>query len=221
MATKTRREFTDEFKRQAVVPLRDSGRPLTQVASRLGLAPSALRRWRSLADGAGEAASVVRPSGAAVAASAEQVETRHLRRELERARMERDVLKQQPASSRVRRDEVPLHRGPPRGGPRAGDVFGAAGQRQRPPRPANPLVGRLACPARERPRPGEQGAGRGRPTRACRQPVPPRQPAGARFPAGPRKPRGFAAGATRWDATRWRGSCACTASRRTGDGRAA
>ena len=30
MATKqTRREFTDEFKREAVVLLRDSGRPLT------------------------------------------------------------------------------------------------------------------------------------------------------------------------------------------------
>jgi len=33
-AERTRREFTDEFKREAVVLLRDSGRPLTQVASR-------------------------------------------------------------------------------------------------------------------------------------------------------------------------------------------
>ena len=41
---KTRREFTDEFKREAVVLLRDSGRPLTQVASELGLEPSVLRR---------------------------------------------------------------------------------------------------------------------------------------------------------------------------------
>ena len=32
---KTRREFTDEFKREAVVLLRDSGRPLTHVAAEL------------------------------------------------------------------------------------------------------------------------------------------------------------------------------------------
>ena len=55
---KTRREFTDEFKREAVVLLRDSGRPLTQVAAELGLEPSVLRRWRSLANGAGQTASV-------------------------------------------------------------------------------------------------------------------------------------------------------------------
>ncbi len=52
MMTKSRREFTDEFKREAVVLLRDGGRPLTQVASELGLEPSVLRRWRSLANGA-------------------------------------------------------------------------------------------------------------------------------------------------------------------------
>ena len=93
MTKKTRREFTDEFKREAVVLLRDSGRPLTQVASELGLEPSMLRRWRSLANGAGQAASVVRPGGAAVAASAEQLEIRRLQKELERAQMERDILK--------------------------------------------------------------------------------------------------------------------------------
>ena len=90
---KTRREFTDEFKREAVVLLRDSGRPLTQVAAELGLEPSVLRRWRSLANGAGQVASVVRPGGAAVPASAGQLEIRHLRRELERAQVERGILK--------------------------------------------------------------------------------------------------------------------------------
>ncbi len=65
----------------------------TQVASELGLEPSVLRRWRSLANGAGQAASVVRPGGAAVAASAEQLEIRRLQKELERAQMERDILK--------------------------------------------------------------------------------------------------------------------------------
>jgi transposase len=90
---KTRREFTDEFKREAVVLLRDSGRPLTQVASELGLEPSVLRRWRSIANRAGQVTSAVRPGAAAVAASAEQVEIRRLQKELERAQMERDILK--------------------------------------------------------------------------------------------------------------------------------
>ncbi len=63
---KTRREFTDEFKREAVVLLRDSGRPLTQIATELGLEPSVLRRWRSLANGAGQASLAPRPGGAAV-----------------------------------------------------------------------------------------------------------------------------------------------------------
>ncbi len=41
---KIRREFTDEFKREAVVLLRDSGRSVTQIATELGLEPSVLRR---------------------------------------------------------------------------------------------------------------------------------------------------------------------------------
>ena len=81
----------DEFKREAVVLLRDGGRPLTQVAAELGLEPSVLRRWRSLANGAGQAASMVRPGAVAVSATVEQLEIRHLRRELERTQMERDT----------------------------------------------------------------------------------------------------------------------------------
>ena len=61
---KTWREFTAEFKREAVVLLRDSGRPLTQVASELGLEPSVLWRWRSLANGMGQALSAARPGTA-------------------------------------------------------------------------------------------------------------------------------------------------------------
>ena len=76
---KTRREFTDEFKREAALLLRDSGRPLTQVASELGLEPSVLRRWRGLANQAGQAAPAVRP-GAAAALSAEHAEIRRLQK---------------------------------------------------------------------------------------------------------------------------------------------
>ncbi len=93
MTTKnTRRDFTDEFKREAVSLLRGSGRPLTQVAAELGLQPSVLRRWRGPVDEARSGATVNRPT-AAVLASADQLEIRRLRKELERAQMERDILK--------------------------------------------------------------------------------------------------------------------------------
>lgn len=49
--TKTRRTFTDEFKREAVALLESSGRPLMQVAAELGiLAKLAERRRDGRAD---------------------------------------------------------------------------------------------------------------------------------------------------------------------------
>jgi len=46
MTTKnTRRDFTDEFTREAVSLLRGSGRPLTQVAAELGLQPGVSKTW--------------------------------------------------------------------------------------------------------------------------------------------------------------------------------
>ena len=93
MTTKTRRTFTDEFKREAVALLAGSGRPLTQVATELGIQPSMLRTWRGAANGTTKPAAGPGVPSAAAAASAEQAEIRRLRRELERARMERDILK--------------------------------------------------------------------------------------------------------------------------------
>ncbi len=46
MTTKTRRRYTDEFKTEAVRLVRDSARPVTQVARALGLADHLLYRWR-------------------------------------------------------------------------------------------------------------------------------------------------------------------------------
>jgi transposase len=42
-----RRHFTDEFKREAVALLVSSGRPLSRIASELGISPSMLRNWRN------------------------------------------------------------------------------------------------------------------------------------------------------------------------------
>lgn len=91
--TITRRSFTDDFKREAVSLLASSGRPLTQVATELGIQPSMLRSWRGTANGTATPGADP-PTGHAVAAvSVEQVEIRRLRRDLERTQMERDILK--------------------------------------------------------------------------------------------------------------------------------
>ena len=85
--TKTRRDFTLEFKREAVALLESSGRPQAQIAAELGIQPSLLRRWRSMLSGA--------PVSASATASPADLagENARLKRELERVKMERDVLK--------------------------------------------------------------------------------------------------------------------------------
>jgi transposase len=93
--TKTRREFTPEFKREAVALLESSGRPTMQIATELGISPSMLRNWRALAHGAAprsRAAPTPLPAGTASPAD-RAAEIARLRRQLDRTRMERDVLK--------------------------------------------------------------------------------------------------------------------------------
>jgi len=90
----TRRFFTDEFKQETVALLESSGRPLEHVAKELGIQPSILRTWRRR---------VTRPEGppqlpnkqvaAPLATGDQSVEIARLKRELERVRMERDILK--------------------------------------------------------------------------------------------------------------------------------
>jgi transposase len=91
--TKTRRAFTDEFKREAVALLASSGRPLTQIASELGVQPSLLRSWRGTLNRTRQASAGPDAVSAAAGPSAEQMEIRRLQKELERAQMERDILK--------------------------------------------------------------------------------------------------------------------------------
>ena len=42
-----RRQFTDEFKSEAVRLIRESGRPVAQVARDLGISDNVLYRWRT------------------------------------------------------------------------------------------------------------------------------------------------------------------------------
>jgi transposase len=108
----TRRQFTDEFKREAVGLLASSGRPLSQIARELGIAASMLRAWRD-AGGRGNAGPPRRSNTQAAAPhSGIDLASKYarLRLENERLHMEREILKKHCASSRKHRDEISSHR---------------------------------------------------------------------------------------------------------------
>src|SRR5438552_10067799 len=88
-----RRHFTDEFKQEAIALLLSSGRPLSQIASELGISPSLLRNWRN-GSGGRDAGSALRPIPASAPHSVPHpaAENSRLRREDHRLRMERDSL---------------------------------------------------------------------------------------------------------------------------------
>jgi transposase len=90
----SRRAFTDEFKAEAVRLVTVEDHPVSQVAKDLGIHESLLRRWQRKLEARQARVAGVKPT-AAVAASiiVEQEEVRRLKREIERLRMERDVLK--------------------------------------------------------------------------------------------------------------------------------
>jgi transposase len=87
MSTKTRRQYTDEFKAEAVRLVRDSTRPLAQVARDLGIADHLLYRWRAEQQQA-ESQGHTRQS-----ARADRAELVRLRRENATLQQERDFLK--------------------------------------------------------------------------------------------------------------------------------
>jgi transposase len=93
MAT-TRRSFTDEFKAEAVALLESSSRPLEQVARELGVQPSMLRNWRKRLAQPGESPPLSGKQPAASPSVNDQAkEIARLKRDNERLRMEKDILK--------------------------------------------------------------------------------------------------------------------------------
>lgn len=95
MASKKRRHFPGSLKRQAVERVRTSGLPVCRVAEALGVHETVLRRWmaRVAEPGTGSARRPVTqaqgPSPADLAA-----EDARLKREPQRAQMERDILEE-------------------------------------------------------------------------------------------------------------------------------
>jgi transposase len=90
----TRRFFTDEFKAEAVALLESSGRPLEPVARELGIQPSMLRAWRKRLRRSGEPPQLSCSQAAVLpVASDPAAEIARLKRENERLRMEKEILK--------------------------------------------------------------------------------------------------------------------------------
>ena len=106
MAKTTKRRFTVEFKREAVALWETSGRTQAEIARDLGIMPTMLRRWqRGLGVNSGKPAA--QPPTSTMASPADQAsEIARLRRELDRTRMERDVLKKAVVGSTGRRNGI-------------------------------------------------------------------------------------------------------------------
>ena len=83
----TRRQFTDEFKSEAVRLTRESNRPVAQVARELGISDNVLYRWRT------EQRHVESRGRTRQSVRAEQEELPRLKRENETLRKERDFLR--------------------------------------------------------------------------------------------------------------------------------
>jgi transposase len=93
MAKVGKRYFTAEFKREAVALWETSVRTQSEVAGELGVMPGMLRRWQR-GMGVGALTAAAQPPASRIASPADQAsEIAKLRRELDRTRMERDILK--------------------------------------------------------------------------------------------------------------------------------
>ncbi len=92
MSERKRRQFSSEFKLEAIRQVSEGGKSLAQVARDLGIRPDMLRSWKRQAEGrAGLAAADVFPGNGQL--PAQEAEIRRLRRELEIARQEVAFLK--------------------------------------------------------------------------------------------------------------------------------
>ena len=85
---KQRRQYTKEFKIEAVRLIIEEGRPISEVARELGIGENLLHRWKKKYE-EGE----IDPFPGQGRLSPEDGELRRLRRENKRLRMEHEILK--------------------------------------------------------------------------------------------------------------------------------
>ena len=93
--------YSEEFRKEAVRLLSVSGKSANELSKELGVSQTTLSRWYIKASNRGDIASQDLAHGE---------ELRRLRKENERLRMERDILKKRRPSSPTSPSEVPFHR---------------------------------------------------------------------------------------------------------------
>jgi transposase-like protein len=87
MTKRKRRQFTDEFKKDTIRLIRESGKTVAEIARDLDLSESAVRNWLTQAEideGRGDQGELT---------TAERQELQRLRRENKQLQMEREILK--------------------------------------------------------------------------------------------------------------------------------
>lgn len=87
MTKQGRRQYTEEFKREAVKLVDEQGRGIAEVARSLGVHRSQVERWR------GQFGQGSRPSMGGELRGDEAEELKRLRAEVKQLRMEREILK--------------------------------------------------------------------------------------------------------------------------------
>ena len=85
---KKRRQYTKEFKIEAVRLIVEEGRPISEVARELGIGENLLHRWKKKYE-----EGKIDPFLGQGRLSSEDEELRRLRRENKRLRMEHEILK--------------------------------------------------------------------------------------------------------------------------------
>jgi transposase len=88
MNEQSKRTYTPEFKQEAVRLVTEQGYKVTEAARNLGINPSVLARWKSQL--ASEGTNAFPGKGRL---TAEKEELQRLRKENQRLKMERDILK--------------------------------------------------------------------------------------------------------------------------------
>jgi transposase len=88
--TRKRKRYTSEFKIEALRLMRESGKPVMQIARELGIQADLLHSWKRQAEKAAEGKDAFPGNGVV---TGEAAENQRLRRELERVTQERDFLK--------------------------------------------------------------------------------------------------------------------------------
>ena len=103
--------ISDAFKREAVERVRSGGLSAGKVAAELGLHETVLRRWIRQSGVTSASASLPRATAQMVTPSLADLsaENGRLRRENDRPRMEREILKKPSPSSGRLQNEVQLH----------------------------------------------------------------------------------------------------------------